>query len=226
MRSCLRTLGPASLALAFTMASAGCQDTDSLSSINTHESRGLSGEARRNVVLEPSLETMSIRPGPDLERNVYYGDLHVHTELSFDAFAFGSLATPRDAYRYARGEAIPHPAGYDIQLRRPLDFYAVTDHAMFLGVAREAADTRTALSRLPMSEFLHDLNAPDNRGVASLLTRARAFGQFVPEMVEKIVSGEVDRELVDDVSRAAWRQTIEAADEVNAHVIPFLSEFR
>ena len=63
------------------------------------------------------------------ERNAYFGDLHVHTEYSFDAYTFGTLATPRDAYRYAQGEAIPHPAGYQIQLDRPLDFYSVTTTA-------------------------------------------------------------------------------------------------
>ncbi|MCP4005213.1 MAG: DUF3604 domain-containing protein, partial [bacterium] len=80
-------------------------------------------------------------------------------------------------------------------------------------VAKEAADTRSALSRLPISEFLHDLNAPDNRGMASLITRAKAFGTFVPQLAQKVLSGEVDRQSIDDVSRSAWRDTIEAADE-------------
>ena len=102
------------------------------------------------------------------------------TEYSFDAFAFGTLATPRDAYRYAKGEAILHPAGYEIKLSRPLDFYAVTDHAMFLGVAKEAADTSSELSRLSITDFVHDLNAPNNRGLLSLSTRAKVFGTLVP----------------------------------------------
>ncbi len=191
----------------------GCEDTSSLSSINTSEDRGLAGAQTENVMFEPSLETLQLRPAPNPERNVYFGDLHVHTEYSFDAFAFGSLATPRDAYRYARGEPIPHPAGYDIQLDRPLDFYAVTDHAMFLGVAKEAADTSTALSKLPVSEFLHDMNDPDNRGLTSLIPRARAFGSIVPRLATEIRSGEIDQEMVDDVSRSAWRDSIEAADE-------------
>ena len=45
------------------------------------------------------------------QRNAYFGDLHVHTTYSFDAYAFGTLATPYDAYRFARGEAIQNPAG-------------------------------------------------------------------------------------------------------------------
>ena len=144
------------------------------------------------MVFEPSMGTMSLRPEANLERNVYYGDLHVHTEYSFDAFAFGCLATPRDAYRYAKGEAILHPAGYEIKLSRPLDFYAVTDHAMFLGVAKEAADTSSELSRLSITDFIHDLNAPDNRGLLSLSARTRVFGTLVPQLIEKVTAGEVE----------------------------------
>ena len=138
MRQGFRTFGLASLAGLAALASAGCQDTESLDSINTSDERGLAGVQTDNVVFEPTLDTISLRPEANPERNAYFGDLHVHTEYSFDAYAFGSLATPRDAYRYAKGDAIPHPAGYEIQLGRPLDFYAVTDHAMFLGVAKEA----------------------------------------------------------------------------------------
>ena len=61
-------------------------------------------------------------------KNVYFGDLHVHTKHSFDAFIFGTTNTPDDAYKYAKGGTIQHPLGFDMKLRQPLDFYAVTDH--------------------------------------------------------------------------------------------------
>ena len=78
-----------------------------------------------------------------MERNAYYGDLHVHTRYSFDAFIFGTRATPDDAYEFAKGEAIEHPAGFNLQLRRPLDFQAVTDHAAYLGMLLEMNDPTT-----------------------------------------------------------------------------------
>jgi len=67
-----------------------------------------------------------------------FGDLHVHTSLSFDSYVSSQRNDPDAAYRYARGEAItlPNEDGDQIvtaQLRRPLDFTAITDHAEFLG---------------------------------------------------------------------------------------------
>jgi hypothetical protein len=76
-------------------------------------------------------------------RRPFFGDTHVHTALSFDAWGQGTLAGPRDAYRFARGEPIglqPYDAegrpGATIQLRRPLDFAVVTDHSDLFGETR------------------------------------------------------------------------------------------
>jgi hypothetical protein len=73
-------------------------------------------------------------------RQPFFGDTHVHTALSFDAFGQGTLARPDDAYRYAQGHEIGIQP-YDregrplrrIQLRRPLDYAVVTDHSELLG---------------------------------------------------------------------------------------------
>ena len=74
------------------------------------------------------------------QRNLYFGDLHVHTTYSFDAHMFDVRTTPEEAYRFARGEPVALPpldadgnGTRTIQIDRPLDFAAVTDHAEFLG---------------------------------------------------------------------------------------------
>ena len=112
-------------------------------------------------------DTITAEPQTNAYREAYFGDLHVHTDYSFDAYAFGTVATPYDAYRYAQGEAIAHPAGFQVQLGQPLDFYAVTDHAMFLGAVKAAANTNTEFSKEPHVQDLHNINAPDNLNLAS-----------------------------------------------------------
>ena len=52
-------------------------------------------------------------------KNPYFGDLHVHTRYSFDAYVFGVNATPYDAYRYAKGEMIKHPLDMKCSSKNP-----------------------------------------------------------------------------------------------------------
>lgn len=73
-------------------------------------------------------------------RRAFFGDLHVHTGLSFDAYAFDVRVTPEEAYRFARGQEIALPpldgkgeGTRRVRLGRALDFAAVTDHSEFLG---------------------------------------------------------------------------------------------
>jgi hypothetical protein len=69
----------------------------------------------------------------DYPKNVYWGDTHLHTRNSADAYSLGNLnLTPTDAYRFARGQKITAHNGMQAQLRRPLDFLVVSDHAEYL----------------------------------------------------------------------------------------------
>ena len=128
-------------------------------------------------------------------KRALFGDLHVHTRYSFDAFLFGTLASPDDAYRFAKGEAIPHAGGFDIQLDRPLDFYAVTDHAFYLGMFWAWRD--------PSHPDADDPAVRECAHASTIEERARAFRACFPTLAEK------GRE---EDSRTAW-QSIQAAAE-------------
>lgn len=155
-----------------------------------------------------------MRAAAPKERKAYFGDLHVHTTYSFDAYAFATLATPGDAYRFAKGEAIANPAGFEMQLARPMDFYAVTDHGMFLGLVKAAADTTTDFSKTEFAQPYHDLNSADNSstGFFSVLKRLSTFSSFLPQAVAQIKTGALDQNEVLTVVRDTWRDTIDAAD--------------
>ncbi len=71
----------------------------------------------------------------DLPDTVYWGDTHVHTAISGDAFYAGTRLGLDDAYRFARGEAVTSSSGQRAQLRRPLDFVVLADHGNNAGAA-------------------------------------------------------------------------------------------
>ena len=71
----------------------------------------------------------------DFPNNVYWGDTHLHTNMSVDANGMGNrLLSPDDAYRFAKGETVRAHNGQQVRLARPLDFLVVSDHAVNLGV--------------------------------------------------------------------------------------------
>ena len=70
----------------------------------------------------------------DYPKNVYWGDTHLHTRNSADAYSMGNMnMTPAQAYRFARGQEMIAHNGMRVQLRRPLDFLVVSDHSEYLG---------------------------------------------------------------------------------------------
>ena len=88
----------------------------------------LAGCSESDKALNPQKSDLDIshtqlKSEPNPDKNAYFGDLHVHTSNSFDAYTFGTLASPSDAYRFAQGEAIPHPTGYKIQLKELISLH-------------------------------------------------------------------------------------------------------
>jgi len=173
--------------------------------------------ANSEIISFPSSPLSSSEPGntrldSNPDRNAYFGDLHVHTTLSFDASAFGTTATPTDAYRYAQGEAIMHPSGLEVQLSQPLDFYAVTDHAIMLGLVNEAADTSTEFSQYELSQPYHDINESLDGGMLDLAKRNLIFNNFFSDVIANLLDGSFDNATINNVSKSAWIETVEAAN--------------
>ena len=89
------------------------------------------------------------------ERNAYFGETHQHTSWSVDAWLFGNhLTGPNEALKYAQGETIKHPLGYDIKIETPLDWMGVTDHSEYVGVTKAANTPGSPISKLPEAQPL------------------------------------------------------------------------
>ena len=168
-------------------------------------------ESQKTAMTEaPAVQAASVPAALEGPRYAYFGDLHVHTAYSLDAFQFGTLATPDDAYRYAQGQAIKHPGGFDMQLERPLDFYAVTDHGIYLGLVRAGADTTTEISGYPVMQSIHDLNSADNLTVESL--PRRNFRTFLSQLRNATAISEPLNTEGERIMRTTWAEVIQAAD--------------
>lgn len=149
----------------------------------------------------PAAAQPADRPPPNPERNAYFGDVHVHTGWSFDAFTNGSKTTPTDAYAWAQGKEITNSGvGGKIQLQTPLDFYMVADHAEFMGVFNQMANPESPLSKL---ELAKGVTSPDSN------TRLQTFAGILRDMS----AGKVDPALSDPaLARSVWAEIVKAAD--------------
>ncbi|MEQ1931116.1 MAG: DUF3604 domain-containing protein [Parvularculaceae bacterium] len=126
-----------------------------------------------------------------------WGDVHVHSNRSFDAYLMSNKTGDADAiYRFAKGETVANPySGQPERLRTPLDFMAVTDHAEYLGLPYEvlaifrsgrettrAVADLTALVRAGKNKEAYDqfLRAADSptlaAGLDDLTAAATAWG--------------------------------------------------
>lgn len=138
-------------------------------------------------------------------RKALFGELHVHTQYSFDAFIFGTRSTPDTAYEYAKGGAVKHPSGFEMRLREPLDFQSVTDHAMYMGMLPEMDKPDTVVGAHPISVGI--------REAKTAAERIAAFQLMFPYLRQQLDGPD---DLLDrNVLRSAWKSTVDAAERHN-----------
>jgi hypothetical protein len=145
------------------------------------------------------------------ERRALFGELHVHTALSFDAVAGRINTRPADAYALARGERIPYfpqdengePAG-EIGLSRPLDFAAVTDHGEFLGEKELCVNPGSPAYD---GEFCRNYRGKEFTGTLML---ASVIAQFEPRR-NPLLCGE-DGRLCREWVKSPWQEIRAAAE--------------
>lgn len=136
--------------------------------------------------------------------NVYFGDTHLHTELSLDAGTFGNTLGLDEAYRFAKGEEVTSSTGLSAKLSRPLDFIVVADHSDGMGFFQ---------AMMRGDEFIASTNqgkrwsklVEEGNGPVAALELIKAFSQMELEMDPN------NPELQESV----WNMVIDAAEKYN-----------
>lgn len=134
---------------------------------------------------------------PNKARNAYFGELHLHTFLSFDAYTGGTRITPNDAYRFAKGEEV-NWNGKLIKRNVPLDFMAVTDHSEYMGVFNTIEDSNSVLAKSELAPIYRNVNSQNRiEFFKDILHR----GKYQDVLLQK------------DVLRSNWQVQQEAANK-------------
>ncbi len=141
-------------------------------------------------------------PNPD--RDVFFGEQHIHTSWSFDAYIFGNTkATPADAYDYAKGKPLKHALGFEMQIEQPLDWMGVTDHSEYVGVIQQANDPSTELAKSELGKELQVRTPADIQRVYLKLGGTMTENKPIKELVSP------------ELMSSVWKRNNEMANAAN-----------
>jgi hypothetical protein len=139
-----------------------------------------------------------------------WGDLHLHTANSFDAFTAGLRLGPEDALRFARGEGVKTASGEIARLHRPLDFLAVTDHAEAIGSTAQLYNTPEDQIKDPTLKrwraMMHTGGNEAYKAFREMVTAA-SKGNLPPDFADPIHQQET--------SRRVWDGQLDAVERYN-----------
>jgi hypothetical protein len=143
----------------------------------------------------------------DFATNVYFGDTHLHTDMSIDAGAFGNRLGLDAAYRFARGEQVDSTRGGPVRLSRPLDFLVVADHSDQMGFFPDLVAGAPNILANPLGKDWYErIKAGDGVAVALDIIGMGSQGTFPAELVYTPESAPY---------KSAWDKTVAAAERYN-----------
>ena len=140
-----------------------------------------------------------------------WGDSHLHTALSMDAGLFGNRLSPRDAYRFARGDEVTSSTGQAVRLSRPLDWLVVSDHSDGMGLFGDLAAGKPELLGFEQSaRWMKGLDEGGDAAVQASLNLITTFsqGKMNPEMLALYSPGS-------KLYKNLWEKVIDDAEAFN-----------
>lgn len=132
---------------------------------------------------------------------VFFGDTHLHTTSSPDAFLFGVQLSPDDAFRFAKGERVTSTHGLPVRLIEPLDFLVVSDHMEYLGLMPRLFGGDERVLATEYGRMLYERSKQGEDG----------FYQAAMILIRDLAMNE-RKMRVSELEQAIWREVAETAD--------------
>jgi hypothetical protein len=143
-------------------------------------------------------------PSAAYPTNVYFGDTHLHTDLSLDAGAFGNRLGLKDAYKFARGEEVTSTTGIKAKLYRPLDFIVVADHSDAMGLFPDIINNRGSI-----------MKTPEGKRWSQMLKEGKATETAI-DIITNFSQGTLSFKTNDpEMMTPVWKSIIDTAEEYN-----------
>jgi hypothetical protein len=142
---------------------------------------------------------------PNPLKNVYFGEQHMHTQNSFDAYTIGVRATWAEAYEFAMGKPSKlSTTGEKMQRKTPYDFVAITDHSEYYGVFKNMADPKSELSKHPLAKRMAS-------------TDPKVVQKAAIDIISTIAANDPVEAFIDPkLLKTNWQDFIKVADKYNA----------
>ena len=154
--------------------------------------------ANANVAEDRNYSPYADRSYPE---NVYWGDTHVHTSRSFDAYSRMNRLDPEIVYRFAKGETVISHSGQKVRIGKPLDFLVVTDHAEYTGVLLGLDVEDPELLQSGLGKRWHELYQSDKRQ------------QVLQEIYDISIHGKQYGSVNERFRRPVWKEIVDQADK-------------
>jgi hypothetical protein len=157
--------------------------------------------------VHPTQRAYSPYVGRNFPTRPFFGDTHLHTSFSMDAGAFGCRLSPRDAYRFARGEQITASSNQAVKLSRPLDFLVVADHSDGMG-----------FFPLIIGGDPKIMADPQGRKWNEMIHSGKG-AEVAIDIITNFSLGTISKAIMPvpgtPAYRGAWQETVKAAEEAN-----------
>ncbi len=161
--------------------------------------------------------------GKSYPQNVYFGDTHLHTNISVDANGMGNqLLSPDEAYRFARGEVITAHNGQKAKLGKPLDFLVAADHAYQMGIMPRLEADDPVLQKTELGSRWYKAMKEHPTNIGEIL-HSKTYEDY-QEMFASAFDREGERSYYWDrsvdfrnegIKRSVWAQVTSKADVYN-----------